>query len=80
MRMSATVSWLREGLLKRVSQTQGGPAVGNPRMNWKEPLYSATNGGAEVLVSPVVMVRCWAPFDAQQSPSIFVMISQSFHH
>jgi hypothetical protein len=49
MRMSVAVSRLREGLLKRESQTPGEPAVNNPRIGWKESLYLATKGGAEAM-------------------------------
>ena len=54
MRMSVAVSRLREGLLKRESQTPGKSVVDNPRIDWKESLYLATKGGG----SPSRMVQC----------------------
>ena len=64
MRMSVSVSRLREGLLKRESQTS---VVDNPRIDWKESLYLATKGGAEAMGLPQGRFDVGAPFDAQQS-------------
>ena len=77
MRMSVAVSRLREGLLKRESQTQGEPAVKNPRIDWKESLYLATKGGAEAMGLPQGRFNVGAPFDAQQSAPIFISIHSS---
>jgi len=70
MRMSVAVSRLREGLFKR----EGGPAVSNPRIDWKESLYLATKGGAEAMGLPQGSFKVGAPFDAQRSAQIFTMI------
>ena len=69
MRTSIAVSRLREGLLKRESQTPG--KSGNPRIDWKESLYLATKGGAEAMGLPHGRFNVGAPFDAQQSASTF---------
>jgi len=71
MRMSVAVSRLREGLFKRESQTPGEPAADNPRIDWKESLYLATKGGAEAMGLTHGWFNVGAPFDAQQSASIF---------
>jgi guanine deaminase len=78
MRMSVAVSRLREGLLKRESQTPGEPAVNNPRIGWKESLYLATKGGAEAMGLSQGCFNVGAPFDAQQSTSISITIRRSF--
>lgn len=69
MRMSVAVSRLREGLLKRESQTPGDTVVNNPRIDWKESLYLATKGGAEAMGLPrgPGWFHVGAPFDAQRS-------------
>lgn len=71
MRMSVAVSRLREGLLKRESQTPGDTTIKNPRIDWKESLYLATKGGAEAMGLPrgSGWFNVGAPFDAQQSMS-----------
>jgi len=68
MRMSVAVSRLREGLLKRESQTLGETLVNNPRIDWKESLYLATKGGAEAMGLPrgPGWFHVGAPFDAQR--------------
>jgi guanine deaminase len=73
MRMSVAVSRLREGLLKRESQTSGDTAAKNLRIDWKESLYLATKGGAEAMGLPrgSGWFNIGAPFDAQQSRSFF---------
>ena len=69
MRMSVAVSRLREGLLKRESQTPGKSVVDNPRIDWKESLYLATKGGAEAMGLSNGWFNVGGPFDAQQSAS-----------
>jgi len=80
MRMSVAVSRLREGLLKREGQTQGGPAVINPRIDWKESLYLATKGGAGAMGLPQGSFNVGVPFDAQQSTQIFNSHSGRMYH
>ena len=78
MRMSVAVSRLREGLLKRESQTPGDSTITNPRINWKEALYLGTKGGAEAMGLPHGSFDVGAPFDAQQSTSILIAVLQTF--
>lgn len=79
MRMSVAVSRLREGLLKRESQAQEGPATKNPRIDWKESLYLATKGGAEAMGLPLGSgwFNVGAPFDAQQSAPSHITVNRN---
>jgi guanine deaminase len=82
MRMSVAASRLREGLLKRETETQGDPLPLNPRIDWKESLYLATKGGAEAmgLHQGSGWFNVGAPFDAQHSTSTLIGPSSRMRH